>query len=86
MSRRHQLLDLLNDPELEFCFLEGPVFDDAIVGFVDSPNFMTVYDATKVLEILRELNGWDEDEAREFAEFNIFGTLPVVFVWPLSTE
>ena len=52
-------------------FAEG--LDDAIIGF--EPNlWRVVYSRNKVIDItLKNIESEDEDEAIEFAEYNIFG-------------
>ena len=51
-------------------FADG--LDDAIIGF--DPNlWKVVYSRAAVLNILMERDGMNEEEAVEFAEYNIYG-------------
>jgi hypothetical protein len=60
----------------EALFLEPrATFDRAIVGVAGRADGMCVlvYDRARVVQAMAEDNGWDEDEASEFCEFNTFG-------------
>lgn len=79
MSLREHLTDRYGDEDM--LFADG--FDDAIIGVT---TFLVVaYDANKVVQILQDENGWDHDEAVEYAEHNIFsayvGEKTPMFVW-----
>ena len=51
-------------------FADG--LDDAIIGF--DPNlWKVVYSRAAVLNVLMERDGMNEEEAVEFAEYNIYG-------------
>jgi hypothetical protein len=59
----------------EALFLEPrSTFDRAIVGVATQANGqpVLVYDRVRTVQALAEDNGWDEDEAWEFCEFNTF--------------
>ena len=47
-------------------------FDEAIIGF-DPNTWQVVYSRTKVIGILQTRTSMSEEEALEFAEFDIFG-------------
>ena len=47
-------------------------FDDAVIG-IDEHSMRLIYSRKKIIKILRKENDWDEEEAREFFEFNMFG-------------
>lgn len=62
--------------EEDFAVTEDVLFadglDTAIIGF--EPNlWKVVYSRSKVVDVLMRRDGMGEDEAIEFAEFNIFG-------------
>ena len=62
--------------EEDFAVTEDVLFadglDTAIIGF--DPNlWKVVYSRKKVVDVLMRRDGMGEDEAIEFAEFNIFG-------------
>ncbi len=64
-------------------------FDEAIIG-VTANNDRIVYDGNRILQVLSEQNGWPEEEALEFMEFNIIGLYagehtPVI-VWSGNPE
>ena len=49
-------------------------FDDAFIGVDNGSRYRkALYDAYKVINILMERDGMDEDEAIEFFEFNVAG-------------
>lgn len=57
-------------------FLEPrATFDRAIVGVAERVDGLCVlaYDSERVIQALVDENGWDEDEAREWYEFNTAG-------------
>ena len=47
-------------------------FEEAIIGITNEEPIRAVYDAEKMLQILMG-QGMDEDEAREYLDFNVFG-------------
>ena len=52
-------------------FADG--FDEAIIGF--DPNlWKVVYSRSKAIQILIDRDGMTEEEAIEFAEYNVFGS------------
>tara|TARA_R110001592_G_scaffold324081_3_gene603579 strand:- start:378 stop:611 length:234 start_codon:yes stop_codon:yes gene_type:complete len=55
--------------------LKADGFDEAIMGTAGrcGMNNVLVYDENKIISILQERDGMDEDEAREYYEFNIKG-------------
>jgi hypothetical protein len=65
---RQEIIDTYGEDE-DILFADG--LDDAIVG-VDY-NLRVVYDIDSIIEILMERDKMTDDEAIEFAEFNIFG-------------
>lgn len=75
------LEDLLEDSEA--VMLEPrELFDQALIGITDVDGFVAVYDEDRVIELLRQKNGWNEDDARDYYDFNINtgGTGTPVFV------
>ena len=50
-------------------------FEEAVIGVAErcSKPSLVVYDAQKCVEILMERDGMDEEEAREFFDFNTIG-------------
>jgi len=50
-------------------------FDEAIMGTAGrcAMTNVLVYDENKIISILQERHGMDEDDAREYYEFNIKG-------------
>ena len=50
-------------------------FDEAIIGVASRINLgpLVCYDRHKCIEILRQKEGWDYDEAEEFFEYNTAG-------------
>lgn len=65
MSKKHNILDQF--PDEEFMFVDG--MDNAIIGV--SSNFLIVYSADKIIEILK--HDMLEHEAIEYFNFNIEG-------------
>lgn len=60
----------------EALFLEPrAVFDVAVIGIAERVDGLCVvaYDSARVLQALMDQNGWDEDEAREWYDFNTAG-------------
>jgi len=51
-------------------FADG--LDEAIIGF-DPNRWQVVYSRTKVIKVLQERDKMSEEEAIEYAEYNIFG-------------
>jgi hypothetical protein len=66
---REQIIEHYSDTEL-ILFADG--LDEAIIGF-DPNSWQVVYSRTKVIKILQERDEMSEEEAIEFAEYNIFG-------------
>jgi hypothetical protein len=65
---REEILETYGDDE-EILFADG--LDGAIVGI--DYNLRVVYDIDTIIEILIERDKMTDEEAVEFAEFNIFG-------------
>jgi len=63
------IIEYYSDTEL-ILFADG--LDEAIIGF-DPNSWQVVYSRTKVIKILQERDEMSEEEAIEFAEYNIFG-------------
>tara|TARA_R110000868_G_scaffold401649_2_gene677275 strand:- start:9868 stop:10140 length:273 start_codon:yes stop_codon:yes gene_type:complete len=59
-------------PEDRFILFDG--FDDAVIGF-DPYKFRVIYSIDKCVEILVERDEMTPDEAIEFFEYNVAGTL-----------
>jgi hypothetical protein len=60
----------------EALFLEPrETFDAAIVGIAERVDglYVIAYDVERVVQALMEAHNWDEDEAREWYEFNTAG-------------
>jgi hypothetical protein len=70
---REDLRNLLQDDE-EVIFLEGPEFDQAIVGLVERFGGVrsVCYDYGKVIRVLRK-QGMSAEDASEYFDFNIIG-------------
>jgi len=66
---KEHILELFSPTE-DVLFADG--LDDAIIGF-DPSLWKVVYSRSKVVQILCERDGMDEEEAVEFAEYNTFG-------------
>lgn len=64
---REDIIETYGDDE-EILFADG--LDDAIIG-VDH-KLRVVYDIDTIIEILMKRDGMTDEEAMEFAEFNIF--------------
>ena len=68
-------LDLLFDNGYDLDYLEGTVifngFKDAIIGITDDARL--VYDYDKIIHILSSRDKMTNDEAIEYADFNIVG-------------
>ena len=46
---------------------------EAFVGLINTPDgLVTVYDKARVVHILKKKNKWSQEEAEEYADFNIF--------------
>lgn len=65
---REQIIEYYSDTEL-ILFADG--LDEAIIGF-DPNSWQVVYSRTKVIKILQERDEMSEEEALDFAEYNIF--------------
>ena len=66
---REKIIEYYSDTE-PVTFADG--LDDAIIGF-DPNSWQVVYSRTKVINLLQERDGMTEEEAIEYAEYNIFG-------------
>jgi len=71
-------LYLREDLDLMFeglLFLSEKEFDAAIIGVAEriGMDAVVAYDTTKIIEILCERDGMDDEEAAEYFEFNIAG-------------
>ena len=66
---REKIIEYYSDTE-PVTFADG--LDDAIIGF-DPNSWQVVYSRTKVIKVLQERDGMTEEEAIEYAEYNIFG-------------
>jgi len=72
--------------------LKADGFDEAIIGTAGgcSNADVLLYDTNKIISILQERDGMDEEEAREYFEFNIrgayMGEMTPLFYEPLYTE
>ena len=51
-------------------------YDDAIIGYTKNSNneYVIVYSANKIINILVDRDGMDEEEARDFFWFNVEGS------------
>lgn len=66
---KEYIIDLFS-PSDDVMFADG--FDDALIGF--DPNFWrVVYSRSKAIQILIDRDGMDDEEAVEYAEYNVFG-------------
>ena len=65
----------LNDMFEGLLFLSEREFDAAILGVAEriGMNPIVAYDTAKIIDILCERDGMEDDEAAEFFEFNIAG-------------
>lgn len=66
---RDKIIEYYSDTE-PVTFADG--LDEAIIGF-DPNTWQVVYSRTKVITVLQERDEMIEEEAIEFAEYNIFG-------------
>ena len=66
---REKIIEYYSDTE-PIIFADG--LDEAIIGF-DPNTWQVVYSRTKVIGVLQTRDAMSEEEALEFAEFNIFG-------------
>jgi hypothetical protein len=77
----------VNNQNPEALVAEG--LDEAIIGVAERCSMapLVVYDAERCIKILAERDGMDEEEAREFFEFNILGAWvgegTPLFLWRL---
>ena len=70
MSIRDSILDMY--PDNEFLFADG--FDDAIIGVTSfNGNEVICYSVEKILDILMKKDGFTEEEAIEYCDYNIIG-------------
>lgn len=66
--------------------------DDAIIGFGSQPgsDYVIVYDAQKIVDILVDRDEMDREEAWEYFYFNIegayVGELTPIYVYPATIE
>lgn len=54
------------------------LFADAILGTTDRPHPAIVYLRSKIIEAFMEINGWDEEAAEEWYEYNTVRALPYI--------
>ena len=66
---REKIIEYYSDTE-PVTFADG--LDEAIIVF-DPNSWQVVYSRTKVIKVLQERDGMTEEEAIEYAEYNIFG-------------
>ena len=73
MTDRDAVTDLLGDDE-KVILLEGPEFDQAIVGIVERYGYPRIvcYDYELVIQVLKQ-QGMTDEEAVEWWDFNIIG-------------
>jgi hypothetical protein len=57
----------------EVVMLDGPEFDDGIIGHY---NGRVVYSRRRIIDSLRHHNGWSEEDAVDWVEFNTIRSLP----------
>ncbi len=70
-SCRQRCIEIADEPDT-LLFADG--YDAAIIGIGTHGGIETVvYDAAKVVAILRRRDGMSQDEAEEFFEFNVLG-------------
>jgi hypothetical protein len=68
------------------------LYDNAVIGIGEQHGMQTciVYDADEVIQTLVRVEGMHADEAREYAEFNIFtayvGDRTPIFVYRMGME
>lgn len=68
----------------EVVFYEG--LDEALIGFAQRMSMtVALYDADRCIEVLQSNEGMDEEEAREYFDYNILnawvGDQTPVFAW-----
>lgn len=68
------------DPE-ELLFFVNPCFDGALIGVSDSGHL--IYDYDKMVEAAMEEEGWTEEEARDWIDYNSIRSLPYVDCAPV---
>ena len=68
-------------------------FDAALIGYAwsrDSERVVTAYSVQKCLEILMERDGMTEEQASEYFQYNVEGTLlgdaTPIWVWEATVE
>ena len=80
--RRAALRRFLADAYGPVVMLDGPEFDGGIVGVArtaiadDVLRFRLVYSYAKLVDALAEANGWSEEDAVDWLEFNTMRSLP----------
>ena len=72
---RLNIREHLNDLFEGLLFLSEREFDEAILGVAERIGMSPIvaYDTAKIIDILCERDGMEDDEAAEFFEFNIAG-------------
>jgi hypothetical protein len=72
---RLNIRENLNDMFEDLLFLSEPEFDVAILGVAERIGMSPIvaYDTAKIIDILCERDGMEDDEAAEYFEFNIAG-------------
>lgn len=68
---RSALCDMGHDEAVVF---DGPDFDEAIIGVTDDSR--VVYDYNAMVRCLMQQDGFSEEEAIEFIEYNTIRALP----------
>lgn len=72
--------------------LKANGLDDAIIGYGSQPgsDYVIVYDAQKIVDILVDRDGMEREEAWEYFYFNIegayVGRLTPIYVYPADAE
>lgn len=69
----NEIKDRIAEYNEEALLIDG--YDEAIIGIASrcGSNAVVAYDSDKIIQILIERDGMDEEEAVEFFEFNIAG-------------
>lgn len=83
---RDFVMDQVGD---EAIFFED--FDEALIGVAQRcSTIVSMYDANRCIELLQTKHGMDEEEAREYFDFNVIqawvGDSTPVFAWLPQTE
>jgi hypothetical protein len=73
MTNRELLLD---NGYNDIIIFDNPSFDGAMIGV--SSNDRAVYDYDKMVAVAMEQEGWTQEEAIDWIEFNILRSLPYI--------